>query len=37
MKCGAGEGWRKSIGSIGQEMKKYEKESMKRGYPIYNK
>jgi len=37
LKCGAGEGWRRSAGPIGQEMRKYEKESMIREYPIYNK
>ena len=30
MKCGAGEGWRRSVGLIVREMKKYYKE--KRGY-----
>jgi hypothetical protein len=31
LKCGAGEGWRRSVGPIVWEMKKYYRESRRRG------
>jgi hypothetical protein len=30
-KCGAGEGWRRSVGPVVREMKKYDKESTREG------
>jgi len=37
LKCGAGEGWRRSVGPILWEMKKCYIESERREYPAYSK